>query len=138
MTVDKQNLLPVCSGHLEFALFLSECLNGISKYIAVFSADNSSQYQLLSSQTGACSARHSLRPQTTVKFYIIIHHCMAFQTQCSDSQRNFCHIHVFYSFIVLSCTVNVSSTISMIISGLFLEIAPFEQWPNRSNLTRLL
>ena len=31
--------------------------------IAILSADNSSQYQL-SSQTGACSARHSLRPQT--------------------------------------------------------------------------
>ena len=31
--------------------------------IAILRADNPSQYQL-SSQTGACSARHSLRPQT--------------------------------------------------------------------------
>ena len=32
---------------------------------AVLRADNSSQYQLIS-QTGASSARHSLRPQPTI------------------------------------------------------------------------
>ena len=36
--------------------------------IAILKADNSSQYQL-GSQTGACSAHHSLRPQTTVLTY---------------------------------------------------------------------
>ena len=37
--------------------------------IAILRADNSSRYQQ-SSQTGARSARHSLRPQTTIKYYI--------------------------------------------------------------------
>ena len=46
MTVGKQNLLPVCSGHLEFALFLSECLNGISKY----SNFESRQFQSISAK----------------------------------------------------------------------------------------
>ena len=33
--------------------------------IAILKADNSGQYQL-GSQTGACSAHHSLRPHTTI------------------------------------------------------------------------